>query len=1115
MSTHDIIDNKTEKLVDHLNQILGSSERARFAVGYLFLSGLTSIGQRLLNLKELRLLIGNTTNRETVEMLAEGYKRLDLVAEEMEKQTYPKRVEAGKMADATATNLRNAVEWMDQTDDAQTLIAGLIKMIEEGRLKVKVYTKGRLHAKAYICDYGKVFDLMGKEIERHEKGIAVVGSSNLTLAGLSHNTELNVMVQGNQNHKELVRWFEELWKEAQDFDETLMTELKSSWAAAEVRPYDIYLKTLYSLVKDRLEAEEEQELLWDDDIFGKLADFQKVAVRQAVQIIRDYGGGFVSDVVGLGKSYIGAAIVKHFERTDHARPLIICPAPLVEMWERYNEVYQLNARVLSMGYLRDDGADDAARLLKDVKYRDRDFILVDESHNVRHPDTQRYKVVQTFLSTGRRCCLLTATPRNKSAWDVYHQIKLFHPEDQTDLPIDPPNLKDYFKLIDKGERKLPDLLSNILIRRTRQHIQRWYGFDAETHQAIDPARFQDYSQGKRKAYVLVGGKHQFFPKRELETIEYSIEDTYQGLYQELRGYLGKSRKGKPVKAKPDGELTYARYGLWHYVRPEKQKKEPYVSLQRAGANLRGLMRILLFKRFESSVYAFQETVKRLLKIHDSFIRALDAGVMPAGEDAQGVLYESDGQDEDAFMDALREVSKRYDIDDFDAVALRKDIEHDVGLLKKILKLVADITPDKDAKLKTLQGHLARKPLHGAKCLIFTQYADTARYLFDNLNPKRQRDDVEVIFSGDKSKERVVGRFAPKANPEYRFAAGEKELMIVVATDVLAEGLNLQDCDNIINYDLHWNPVRLIQRFGRIDRIGSDHDVVRGFNFLPETELDKNLGLHEKLDRRIQEIHDTIGEDAQILDKHEQINSDAMYAIYETHGGGAVQLDLWGGAEDQFLDLNEAEEILRQLRKDDPAEFERVANLRDGIRTARGDIDRGMFVFCQAGRFQQLFQLDDKGDIVSRDVPKVLGKVKCAPDAKAAPLPAAYNQAVMAVQDRFAEEVRHREAERSHVFNLTHGQLYVMRELRLLFDLSNDEEVKRQVNILEKTYRGSLTGAVKKELNQLRRNSVTGEALLKSLIQIYNQHALKDASVRRTLDGEESAVPRIICSEGFV
>ena len=135
-----------------------------------------------------------------------------------------------------------------------------------------------------------------------------------------------------------------------------------------------------------------------------------------------------------------------------------------------------------------------------------------------------------------------------------------------------------------------------------------------------------------------------------------------------------------------------------------------------------------------------------------------------------------------------------------------------------------------------------------------------RYLYANLNPGEKLDDTEVIFSGDKSKTRVVGRFAPKANPEYQFAPGEKELMTVIATDVLAEGLNLQDCDKIINYDLHWNPVRLIQRFGRIDRIGSDHYVIYGFNFLPETGIEKNLGLKEKLHNRIQEIHDSIGED---------------------------------------------------------------------------------------------------------------------------------------------------------------------------------------------------------------------------------------------------------------
>ena len=470
---------------------------------------------------------------------------------------------------------------MDQTDEGEVLVKTLARMIEEKRLKVRVYTKGRMHAKAYIFDYGKVFDKQGKPVERHEKGIAIVGSSNLTLSGATHNTELNVVVQGNDNHAELARWFEGLWNESQDFDEALMQEINQSWAVAPVRPYDIYMKTLYSLVKDRLEGEDERDILWDDEITKRLADFQKVAVRQAVQMIRDYGGAFVADVVGMGKSYVGAAIVKHFERTDHARPLVICPAPLTEMWERYNEVYELNARVLSMGYLREDTSDSPKFLLENPKYKDRDFVLVDESHNLRYPDTQRYKVVEAFLATGKRCCFLTATPRNKSAWDVYHQIKLFHQEDKTDLPIDPPDLKAYFQLIEKGGKELQELLANVLIRRTRNHILRWYGFDSGTHKPVDPARFADYADGQRRAYVIVGGRHQFFPKRELDTIEYSIEETYQGLYQQLRRYLGKPRKGKPVKS-PPGELTYARYGLWHYVSKDKQRREPYASLHRAG-----------------------------------------------------------------------------------------------------------------------------------------------------------------------------------------------------------------------------------------------------------------------------------------------------------------------------------------------------------------------------------------------------------------------------------------------------------------------------------------------------------------------------------------------------
>jgi superfamily II DNA/RNA helicase len=1121
MPTHDIIDNRNQKLVDQIKRILDSTEAAHFAVGYFFLSGFTAIAERLTRIKELRLLIGNTSNRETIEQIAQGYRRLELIEDKIEAQKYPKRSEEKRMANETAANIRSSIELMDQTDEAETLVKNLVQMIEEKRLHVRVYTKGTLHAKVYIFDYGTVYDNKGRALERQEKGIAIVGSSNLTLSGITHNTELNVTIHGNDNHTELTHWFDELWNEAEEFNEILMREMKQSWAGSIVRPYDVYYKTLYALVKDRLEDTAPKDLIIEDEISKQLADFQKVAVNNAVQNIRDYGGAFVSDVVGLGKSFIGAAIIKRFEQVERARSLIICPAPLIEMWDRYNEVYQLNARVLSMGMLKEDDDGDVKALLNDFRFQDRDFVLIDESHNLRNNNTQRYKVVEAFLGAGKRCCFLTATPRNKSAWDIYHQLKLFHQDDKTDLPIDPPNLKEYFQLVEKGTKKLPELLSHILIRRTRNHILRFYGFDSKTHQQVDPANFKEYLDGTRRAYVIVGGKHRFFPKRELETIEYSIEDTYQGLYQDLRQYMGKSRKRQLVKP-PTNELSYARYGLWNYVLKDKQKQEPYNTLQRAGSNLRGLMRVLLFKRFESSVYAFQETIKKLLIVHERFLKALSQGFVPAGEEAQTLLSEDYNQaEEQYFMDALKQVSNKYDLSDFDAKRLQQHIEHDIKLLKNILDLVEPITPDKDTKLQTLIKWLHKPNLKDKKRLIFTQYADTAKYLSDNLNPDGQRDDIDVIYSGNsKNKARLVGRFAPNANKEYKFKSGESELNTLIATDVLAEGLNLQDGDLIINYDLHWNPVKLIQRFGRIDRIGSEKDVIYGYNFLPELGIERNLGLKQKLKNRIQEIHDTIGEDAAILDLTERLNEEAMYAIYEQQGKQLSLFDIED--EDNFLDLNEAEEILRKLQKEDPGEFERIANLPHGIRTAKFSMQKGTYIFCEASDpnrpdikgYQQLFLLDDKGEIISRDIPRILGAIKADHTTPTLALPKDHNAAVMRVKGQFAEEVKHRQAEREFNQRLTQGQRYILRELRIFFKLTTDEEVKGQVNILEKAFRLSVNQAVNRELNKLRRDGFTNKELFNQLVQIYRQHNMHELQ-DNSLPTLSQPIPIIVCSEALV
>ncbi len=1004
---HDIIDNQSTSLAISIRSILPACESAKFAVGYFFLSGFTAIADQLENVRELRLLIGSASSAETIEQIAEGTRRLQEAQRALESASYPKSTVSVERIGQTAEVIGGTAAAMTQSNENARLILSLAKAIEEKRVRVRVYTKGRLHAKAYIFDYGPRYDAQGRQLPKDQAGCAIVGSSNLTLSGLTHNSELNVRVFGDNNHQELSEWFKRLWDEAREFDEALMQELRQSWAMAKVTPYEVYLKALYEFVKDRLEEQTQRELLWQSEITAALADFQRNAVQRAVQIIRQYNGAFVSDVVGLGKSYIGAAIVKHFERHDRTRALILCPQSLVRMWEHYNEAYQLNARVLSIGMLREDADRPGYNLLlDDERYADRDFILIDESHNFRNIDNQRYKLLESYLQVGeRRCVLLTATPRNKAIWDVYNQLKLFHPGDRTRLPINPPNLREFMKSVEDGKQKAASLLSNIMVRRTRMDVLRWYGFDAETKRRIDPFNFEPYNTGEKKAYILVGGREQYFPKRSLRTIEYNIDDTYSGLYDQLLEHIGRPGDHSPER---ENQLLYARYGLWNYVKPEKQEVEPYNSLQRAGINLRGLIRISLFKRFESSVFAFRETVQRLINGHRSFLLALDNGIVPAGKMASKLLLADVGLDDDELLDQLEDMSERYKLEDFESEKLKADIHHDLKILEKMMSLVEPITAEEDDKLQVLkcwltQGGPGVAPLANKKCLIFTQYKDTATYLFDNI--KNIRNGVESIFGTDKDKMITAWRFSPKANLHLQPNQSFPEIEVLIATDVMSEGLNLQDCDQIINYDLHWNPVRLIQRFGRIDRIGTEHEMIYGFNFLPEKALDRGLGLMDKLKRRVNEINLMLGADGALLDPSEQLIDQAFYAIYQ--GQSVEGFD--PQEEDSLVDLTEAEEFLRQMKTDQPELFEKIKNLRDGIRSAKQGEEKKVYVVCKAGNYHKIYSVDGSKDVVAEDIPSALGRMKCEPAEPTLGLSEGFNEQVVAAQKEFEKNIQERQA----------------------------------------------------------------------------------------------------------
>jgi len=1053
----DLIDNRTHLLADEIKSRLSHSRAAHFAVGYFFLSGFAAIREQLTQLEEVRLLIGATTDRKTVEQLAEGYRQLNIVERVAENASFASRDGLRQMVAETSSNVRGSLERAEQSDVQADLIATVRDMIAAGRLHVRVYTKERLHAKAYIFDH---------KDGSMTKGSAIIGSSNLSLSGIKSNTELNATIEGNTNHAQLTGWFNDLWAEAQPFDAQLMQVLEESWALQEVSPYVLYIKVLYEIVKDRLREPERPPFSFPIP----LLEFQRVAVAQGLQILKDYNGVFISDVVGLGKTYIGLAMLYYLARYERQSALVICPAPLVGMWEELVAKYELEDRVkvMSMGKLREG----KLNLEKDHHYSNREVVLIDESHNFRHSNTDRYTIMQPYINR-RKAILLTATPRANQVYDIYHQIKLFHPEDRTDLPVEPPSLSAYFKAVEEGDRSLPDLLRHLLIRRTRKHIMRYY------------------------QHATLNGEPLQFPERKLEAVNYNIEAVYAARYEQLHEAISK-------------RLRYAKYRLFTYVLPEYRQQSPYRELAQSSGNLRGLMRTLLFKRLESSVYAFRESVGRLIELHENFLTALDLDLIPAGQDAQKLLYE--GMDDPDLFDKLIEYSQKYNPAAFDLPRLKQDTTADLQILRWMYAQVDDIRADDDAKLLRLKSLLAevlaKEQPRPSKVLVFTQYADTANYLQDNLSDIPQ---LAKIDASTKNRLSLIGRFAPEAN-HYEMKPGEQPIRVLLATDVLSEGLNLQDADHLINYDLHWNPVRLIQRVGRVDRIGSPHDTIYAYNFLPERTVEQSLGLEERLRRRIREIHDTIGEDNPVLDPTEQVNEAAMYAIYT---GDTSILD--DEPEAEAVDLTEVEEMIREIKRTNPEFYKLIGELPDGLRSARrSSTMHGSLVFAELGRTQMFYLNDGEGNTRQLSLQEALQALRCEQGEPQCKLPKSHNTAVSSVQQRLDQTARELDSSQEYSRpKLTLGQNYAVQQLEQQHRASEDAERREQLERLVKYLRQPLPRLVTRELNTVRRQGMKDDDLLNILINLVLEYRLDENYMQQQKASYEPIVPRLIVSEGLL
>lgn len=815
-----ILDNRAGSMTLHqaLLKLLARTTWADIATGYLSLSGFKLLAPGLQQLQEFRLLFGSSR-----------------IADELTRELRSERYRA----------------------ETRALVERMIAFLEPDAVQVRQYggSGSFFHAKAFLVD-----------------GAAIVGSSNFTANGLTGNTELNAVHREPPIVRDFNDWFERMWlaPESIDFKPALLDILqRSQFGDFPYTPHEIYIKTLYEYFKDDLDRE---AAIDPARSVVELAAFQNEAFQKAQRILRRYHGVMIADSVGLGKTYIGKKLLELFAYYQRQRALIVCPAQLRDMWQRQIDESRIAATIIGMEEL-------GQKEFPVARYSDAEFILVDESHNFRNPQSQRYQNLSRVIASGepKRVALLTATPINNGLWDLYHQIALWtRGNDGYFREAGIRSLRGYFKEAEGAGGAggaLFNLLEEVVIRRTRHFIEEHYG---EATLNDQPLRF---------------------PKRApLRTIRYSLGETYNGLFERITAAIE--------------ELALPAYNPESYlITPATGDKVQAIT----NGNLSGLLKTNLLKRFESSVVAFRRSLHRLRDFEARFWACLQDGkLLHSGAHRQILRLEDDddGTGLDLLLESLEPIeSTRYRLD-----LIQPKVAHDLALLDAIIAQIDPITPDTDNKLQAFKELLHE--LDGQKVVIFSYFKDTARYLVEQLtSDARLSQRSMAALSSDvpaRERQRLIERFAPLSSKAREYVASDAQLDLLIATDVLSEGQNLQDAGYLINYDLHWNPTRMIQRNGRIDRLGSPHAEIQIANVFPDAELETLLRLVQRIQTKLSAINETIGLDASVLG--ELVTPRTFNTLRELAAGDDSSLVYWAQVSELAGNEMMRQQLLAYLRQ---------------------------------------------------------------------------------------------------------------------------------------------------------------------------------------------------------
>lgn len=1146
-----IFDNIEFSLLNALRDTLQVSYKADFCVGYFNLRG----WQKIDDLIEqyigeegacCRLLIG-MTNRESDEVraafsLSSGDRGIDNSTILRQK----KRM---------AAEFRQQLTIGAPTNNDEAGLRRLSHQLKTKKLIIKLFLRHPLHAKLYL-------------VHRNDPNTPIVGflgSSNLTLAGLGKTKqqqgELNIDVLDHDACSKLQKWFDERWKDygCIDISKELAEIIDESWAREElIPPYHIYLKIAYHLSHEAIAGLSEFRIPRE---FNNLFEFQKAAVQLAARHVTRRGGVLVGDVVGLGKTLVGTALAKILQEDCLLETLIICPKNLVKMWQEYVDNYRLYAKVLSISKVQ--------QKLPDLR-RYRVVLIDESHNLRNREGKRYRAIAEYITANESKCILLSATPYNKTYLDLSSQLRLFVPEDQNlgfrpeallnELGGGIQGELEFIRRHQCSVRSLaafeksehPDdwreLMKRYMVRRTRSFIKENY---AKTDRYQFPLNNGGLAEN-RKYLEFPDGSRSYFPDRLPKTVKFtldsSVNDPYSYLYSD-------------AVVEVINQLNLPRYGLGNYITTKQKlpsteaEQRQLNALFRGGRRLMGFSRTNLFKRLESSGIAFIQSIERHLLRNFIYLYAIENGLdIPIGtqdadlldtrnsdEDADSVaatLFDTETEDDSEISnDSLevemeeikggvksvekifrknaesiyQEYQTRYQrrfkwlrSTLFDIKALKRDLLADARALINVLQSYGVWDTNQDEKLAALIELLTETHPQD-KVLIFTQFADTVGYLVDNLKA-RNITNLAGVTGQSKDPTELTARFSPVSNNKLHQISPDQELRVLIATDVLSEGHNLQDCAIIVNYDLPWAIIRLIQRAGRVDRIGQKAEKILCYSFLPAEGVERIINLRERLRQRLQENAEVVGTDETFF---EDDSKGIILNLYNEKSG------ILDDAEDTEVDLtSEAFQIWKKATDGNPALKKTIEEMPNVVFSTRAHTPtpvqpEGVLLYMKTTEGNDsLAWVDRNGNSVTQSQLGVLKAAACEESTPAIPRNEQHHELVKQGAELIAEEEKNSGGQLGRPSGArfrTYERLKKYAQEKKGTDFVTEELLKA----IDDIYRYPLRQSAIDTLNRQLRSGISDKSLAELVTALRTDERLCIVS-----EESEKREPQIICSLGL-